>query len=550
MVDFFRTGQPIADRPDRYRLAIERLTAQDIAVFFQEALAALPQLVADLSRGGRVVDVHCGGGRWLVAMARRFPELELVGVEFEADSVAAGAGDRRGRRAGRPDRDPPGRRHRAGQGGRLRPGLLPVRAAPAARRAAALRAAWEALRPGGRLLVLDWPLPAERDEFRTRHGELIAGVQLDELYQGTALVTRERFLAWFDGGRAAAPDRRSTCRPAPRCSSSRSTDRPPSPRGAAAAGSLLASSDGVISIVPVIEEWTVQWNGYVPAAVNVRPSRLRRLDRRGARSRRCRGSPLCDSKSSFVKAITSPTLASIAAGLNAKSSIETTPRPDPGSRRRSTDPGCRSRSPATPRPTARRRRSARSVGGPDATPAEGRADAPTTVRPPSSSRPRSRASRRCTRPGCGGTSGPPRLLDRSRRRVRRRRYGAHGRYGFSMTSQPAVRRTQPIDAPTMRRLLRPRGRVHAVPGRELRDLGDAILLHRPDRPGAVLEPAGGHPLAGRAGRVRSAPDRGRWSCSRRSAASRTSGRRRRTTRRPTSSRGSSPTASRTSAPAT
>ena len=42
MVDFFRTGEPIRERPDRYRVAIERLTAQDIAVFFQEALAALP----------------------------------------------------------------------------------------------------------------------------------------------------------------------------------------------------------------------------------------------------------------------------------------------------------------------------------------------------------------------------------------------------------------------------------------------------------------------------------------------------------------------------
>ena len=77
METFFRTGTPIAERPSRYREAIEILTRQDIAVFFQEALAALPQLVADLSRGGRVVDVHCGGGRWLVAMARRFPALEL-----------------------------------------------------------------------------------------------------------------------------------------------------------------------------------------------------------------------------------------------------------------------------------------------------------------------------------------------------------------------------------------------------------------------------------------------------------------------------------------
>ena len=52
-------------------------------------------------------------------------------------------------------------------------------------RSPALRAAWAALRPGGRLIVLDWPLPSDPEEFRTRHGELIAGVQLDELYQGT-----------------------------------------------------------------------------------------------------------------------------------------------------------------------------------------------------------------------------------------------------------------------------------------------------------------------------------------------------------------------------
>ena len=62
---------------------------------------------------------------------------------------------------------------------------------------AVLKAAWDALHPGGRLVVLDWPLPSSSDEFRTRHGEIIAGMQLDELYQGTALATRDQFLAWF-----------------------------------------------------------------------------------------------------------------------------------------------------------------------------------------------------------------------------------------------------------------------------------------------------------------------------------------------------------------
>lgn len=39
--------------------------------------------------------------------------------------------------------------------------------------------------------------------------------------------------------------------------------------------------------------------------------------------------------------------------------------------------------------------------------------------------------------------------------------------------------TPPIDGETLRRLLRHEAQVHAIPGRELRDLGDSLLLHDP-----------------------------------------------------------------------
>jgi SAM-dependent methyltransferase len=199
MLDFFRNGEPIQQRPDRYRQSIERLTVQDVAVFFQEALAALPQLVGDLAAGGRVVDIHCGGGRWLIAMARRFPALELTGIEFEPDSVTRA--QRNVEVAGFADRI------------EIRQGDVTELETDAAfdlayfqyalhqlsDPEAALRIAWAAVRPGGRLLVLDWALPSTLEEFRTRQGELIAGVQLDELYQGTALATRERVRSWFEG---------------------------------------------------------------------------------------------------------------------------------------------------------------------------------------------------------------------------------------------------------------------------------------------------------------------------------------------------------------
>jgi len=205
MLKFFRSGRPMRDRPDRYRVSIERLTIQDVAVFFQEALAELPQLVHDLTRGGRVIDIHCGGGRWLVAMARRFPALELVGLEFEPDSVAraraniedAGLTLRIEIRQGRLDQ--------VGLAGGFDLSYFQYALHQLDDPAGALRAAWAATKPGGRLVVLDWALPSNLDEFRTRQGELVAGVQLDELYQGTALVTREQFVAWFNEAGLPAP---------------------------------------------------------------------------------------------------------------------------------------------------------------------------------------------------------------------------------------------------------------------------------------------------------------------------------------------------------
>ncbi len=205
MLEFFRTGRPTRERPDRYRVSIERLTVQDVAVFFQEALAELPQLVADLSRGGRVVDIHCGGGRWLIAMARRFPTLELVGLEFEPDSLArARANVEAAGLAGRIDIRH-GDVNQPGAPGEYDLAYFQYALHQLGDPPGAVRAAWAAVRPGGRLVALDWALPSSLDEFRTRHGELVAGVQLDELYQGTALATRERFLSWFAEAGVPAP---------------------------------------------------------------------------------------------------------------------------------------------------------------------------------------------------------------------------------------------------------------------------------------------------------------------------------------------------------
>jgi SAM-dependent methyltransferase len=206
LADVFRSGRALGSRPDRYRVAIERLTVQDVAVFFQEVLAVLPQLVVDLQPGSTIIDVHCGGGRWLIAMARRFPGVRLVGVEFEPDSVAraqqhvadAGLGDRITIEQGDVTL--------LGHEREVTLAYFQYALHQLPDPAAVIRSAWDAVRPGGWLVALDWYLPTDPEELRSRHGELIAGVQLDELVQGTNLVTRAEALDWFTTAGLPTPE--------------------------------------------------------------------------------------------------------------------------------------------------------------------------------------------------------------------------------------------------------------------------------------------------------------------------------------------------------
>ena len=205
LADFFRTGRMIDERPPRFHRAIEAVTVQDIAVFFQEGLAELPDLAAALARGGRVLDVACGGGRWLIAVARRFPSTELVGVEFEPDSVEratqhvldAGLGDRI-RIEAQTIPDMPFRSEFDLV--YLQDALHELPDPPAS-----LRAAWSAVAPGGRLVVLEWCLPEDPAESQTLQAELLWGIQIDELYQGTRMYTHAGYDELFSAAGVPAP---------------------------------------------------------------------------------------------------------------------------------------------------------------------------------------------------------------------------------------------------------------------------------------------------------------------------------------------------------
>ena len=68
-----------------------------------------------------------------------------------------------------------------------------------------LRAAWRAVRPGGRLVVLEWCLPSSLDESQNLHAELLWGLQIDELFQGTRMYTHKGYDAMFAEARVPPP---------------------------------------------------------------------------------------------------------------------------------------------------------------------------------------------------------------------------------------------------------------------------------------------------------------------------------------------------------
>ena len=306
LADFFRTGRTVPERPPRFHRAIEAVTVQDIAVFFQEGLAQLPELAASLAAGGRILDVACGGGKWLIAVAQRFPATSLVGVEFEPDSVA---------RAMRHVTD-------AGLESRIRIEARDTVAMPfdgefdlvylqdalheLADPAASLRSAWKAVRPGGRLVVLDWCLPSSLEDSQSLQAELLWGVQIDELFQGVQMYTREGFLGIFGAAGVPRPTiielrvRGDALRGrAPRLTAR----RPP------------GSGYSVISIVKsfIWVGWTLQWYVYVPASLKTR-SPVAPLSMLSVPHEPSSSVAVCGASSPFVQPITSPTLAVTGSG--------------------------------------------------------------------------------------------------------------------------------------------------------------------------------------------------------------------------------------------
>jgi SAM-dependent methyltransferase len=87
--ELFRTGatQPYVEHDQAFLAAVAGATATLPRMFCEAVLPGLPDLKARLEAGAAVLDVGCGAGHALVALAERFPNVRCVGIDIEPVSI-------------------------------------------------------------------------------------------------------------------------------------------------------------------------------------------------------------------------------------------------------------------------------------------------------------------------------------------------------------------------------------------------------------------------------------------------------------------------------
>jgi hypothetical protein len=68
--------------------ALKNTTKPDCVVLTEHVLPQAPQTLAKLEQGGKILDVGAGGGYHALHYAKRFPNAQVVGLEFDAPSLA------------------------------------------------------------------------------------------------------------------------------------------------------------------------------------------------------------------------------------------------------------------------------------------------------------------------------------------------------------------------------------------------------------------------------------------------------------------------------
>lgn len=92
LIDCFRNGGGLTyEQYHRFHEVMAEDSAQTVlAALFDHILPLAPEIMARLEQGIDALDVGCGAGRALVAMAERYPNSRFVGYDLSEEALAVG----------------------------------------------------------------------------------------------------------------------------------------------------------------------------------------------------------------------------------------------------------------------------------------------------------------------------------------------------------------------------------------------------------------------------------------------------------------------------
>lgn len=192
----------VRSRSERDPLVLEAMratAAPDCAMLIDDVLPTIPGLVAPLEAGGAVLEIGCGSGSLCLALARRFPDARVVGIEF--DALSAEQARLAVLDAGLEDRVHVEHAD-ANELAELDTYQLVVMSRSLhetggpAEHLNVLRRSREALSAEGWAIVSELPYPDDEAEYRDNPDQRrLAGVQLHEAIVGCAMITVSELIA-------------------------------------------------------------------------------------------------------------------------------------------------------------------------------------------------------------------------------------------------------------------------------------------------------------------------------------------------------------------
>lgn len=191
--EYFQTSQPYPTHEHGFHFSrnIAEQTRPMHWLFVNTMLPKLPELVAKLQTGVDVLDVGCGSGGLMLALARAFPTSRFLGIDIDPYGIAAAQESI----------------DSAGLAERVRAVLGSVDTLLATKRfdlavmflmlhelaedakADVLAGCYRALKPGGQLLIVDETYPQGVDGLRDERYRMAVHLQWTEMLWGSRVLT-------------------------------------------------------------------------------------------------------------------------------------------------------------------------------------------------------------------------------------------------------------------------------------------------------------------------------------------------------------------------